>query len=198
MRNRSVLVPTNDTKSPCRFHVPASRQRRDQIVVGLRAIRRTGPVLHRAGDEDHGVARHRKLALAALAPELQDHLAAVADLQIRYPLGAGLAADVERHFRAERKLVIGVGRIEGQGGGHQQQRPDTRLKHARERYHATSRTIKTPAPRVVLLNNGLNGWGRVKGVPLKRCMPIDEFPGLTSRCRIRRRAPPAPLISCRP
>src|SRR5206468_7793723 len=56
----------------------------DQIIVGLRAIRRAGPVLHRAGDEDHGIARDRKLALAALAPEFEYDFAGIADLQIRY------------------------------------------------------------------------------------------------------------------
>src|ERR1700741_4193218 len=55
-------------------------ERGDQIVVGLRAIRRAVSALHRAGDEDDGVAGHRELALAALAPELEHHLAVVADL----------------------------------------------------------------------------------------------------------------------
>src|SRR5262245_41241000 len=56
-------------------------QGRDQIVVGLRAILRTAPVLHRAGHEDDGVTGHRELALAALAPELEHDLAIVADLK---------------------------------------------------------------------------------------------------------------------
>ena len=64
-------APTNETKSPCRFQVAGLGQRRDQIIVGLRPGRRAVAVLHRAGDEDHGVARHRKLALAALAPEFE-------------------------------------------------------------------------------------------------------------------------------
>src|SRR6202521_4142826 len=66
-------------------------QCRDQVVVGLRPRRRAGAVLQRSGDKDHGVAGHRKLALAALAPEFEDRLAAVADFQVRYP------------FRSDRK-----------------------------------------------------------------------------------------------
>ena len=102
MRCRACCLVGIDAKPQClRAHeryqivlpLPGAgfRQRRDQFVIGLRAIRRTGPVFHRAGDEDHGIARHRKLALAALAPEFEHHLAGFADLQIgiRFDPGCG-------------------------------------------------------------------------------------------------------------
>src|SRR6186713_2650304 len=50
-------------------------QRCDEFVVRLSPGRRAGTVLDLAGDEDHGVAGDGELALAALAPELQHHLA---------------------------------------------------------------------------------------------------------------------------
>src|ERR1700690_985090 len=52
---------------PCR----GLAQRCDQVVVGLRPRRRAGAVLERSGDKDHGIAGHRKLALAALAPQFE-------------------------------------------------------------------------------------------------------------------------------
>ena len=73
-------------------------QRRDQVVVGLRPRRRTGAILQRTGDKDHGVAGHRKLALAALAPQFEHDLAVVADLQVRQSLRSGLTRRVQRHL----------------------------------------------------------------------------------------------------
>src|SRR5882672_11396662 len=59
---------------PCR----RLAQRRHQFIVGLRTRRRTGTLLQRARDEDHGIARHRKLTLAALAPEFEGGFAGIA------------------------------------------------------------------------------------------------------------------------
>src|SRR5882724_11451742 len=65
--------PGADERHEIALPLPGRRlaQRRDQFIVGLRARRRTGTVLQRACDKDHGIARHRKLALAALAPEFE-------------------------------------------------------------------------------------------------------------------------------
>src|SRR5439155_4796471 len=115
------------------------RQRRNQLVIGLRPVRRTGPVFHRAGDEDHGVARHRKLALAALAPEFEDDLAAVADFQVRYSLGSRLTPGIQRHFRSKRKAVIGESRTDNKSSHEQSQRNSNLLPKACG--HTTSRTI---------------------------------------------------------
>jgi hypothetical protein len=85
-------------------------QRRGQLIVGLRARRRTGAILQRTRDKNDGVAGYRKLALAALAPQLEDDLAAVADFEGRKPLRSRLTCHVQRHLKPERKLVLGVRR----------------------------------------------------------------------------------------
>ena len=84
-------------------------QRRDQIVVGLRRVRRTGAVLHLAGDKDDGVAGDRELALAALAPEFEDDLAIVADVEVgtRFEPGCG-ARPASSPGRTE--IVLGLRR----------------------------------------------------------------------------------------
>ena len=87
-------------------------QGRDQFIIELRLVRRTGAVIDRAGDKDHGIARDRKLSLAALAPELQHDLAMVADIEVGHALGARLARCIERHLHAERKTVGGRGAAE--------------------------------------------------------------------------------------
>ena len=52
MRKRSVFAPTERHEDrPGDFQVPVVRQRRGRLVVGLLpAVRRTGAVLHRAGE----------------------------------------------------------------------------------------------------------------------------------------------------
>src|SRR6201996_5231720 len=62
------------------------RQGGDEVVVGLRLVRRAGALLHLPGHEDHGIAGDRELALAALAPEFQHDFAVVADIEVRYAL----------------------------------------------------------------------------------------------------------------
>src|SRR4051812_30853834 len=66
-------------------------QRRDQLIVGLRARRRTAAVLQGTCEKHHGIAGDGELPLAGLAPQLQRDLTAVADIQRRQPLRAGLA-----------------------------------------------------------------------------------------------------------
>src|SRR5262249_55734991 len=71
-------------------------ERDHQIVIQLRAVGRASTVLHWTWNKDHAVARHRELALAALAPELEDDLAIVADVKIGDPFRSGLTRRVER------------------------------------------------------------------------------------------------------
>src|ERR1700749_4974961 len=62
------------------FPVGRCAQGCDQIVIDRRPLRRAGPLLHRTGYEDHGIARDRKLTGAAFAPEIELGFAIVADL----------------------------------------------------------------------------------------------------------------------
>jgi hypothetical protein len=79
-------------------------------VSSLRPRRRTGAILERSGDEDHSIARHRKLALAALAPQFEYRLAVIANLQRRQPLRSGLTRHIQRHLQPERKAAVSARR----------------------------------------------------------------------------------------
>src|SRR6202043_1784454 len=90
-------------------------QRREQFIVGLRPGLRTAAIFQRSGDEDDGIAGDRELAPAALAPQLNPGLAAVADLQRRQSLGAGLARSIQCHLESEWKAVFGTCRRHQRG-----------------------------------------------------------------------------------
>ena len=122
------------------------RQRRNQIVIGLRPVWRAAAVLHFAGDENHGIAGHRELALAALAPEFENDFAGVADFDVGNALRSRLTSDIERHFGSERKAIIGCQRrADIHGGSRQQDRRDPcPFQHACEQNHEASRTINAP------------------------------------------------------
>src|SRR4029077_20300627 len=98
----------------------------------LRALRRTAAIFHPAGDENHSIARHRKLALAAPAPEFEDRFTAIADLQRRQPLRSRLTRHVQRHLQAERKAVIGAGWPDVESNSDEPQRNGGFSPHASE------------------------------------------------------------------
>src|SRR5262249_19580794 len=83
-------------------------QGRDQFVVGLSPGRWTGAFFHRTRHEHQGIAGHRELALPALAPQFQNNLAIVADVEVWDPFRSRLRQRIKRHFHAEWKAVLGT------------------------------------------------------------------------------------------
>ena len=111
----------------------------DQIIIGLGLLGRTGTVLHRAGDKDHGIAGDRELALAALAPELEHDLAVVADIEIGHAFGAGQPRGIQRHLHAERKAVGGFGAVNGRQEQQRKRRNRDNADGGFEQNHAAPR-----------------------------------------------------------
>jgi len=90
-----------DTESPCRFQLVAS--------------------LSRAGRHAPASDGHRKLPLAALAPQFENGFAVIANVQVGDPLRPGLRRCLKRHFHAERKTIVSARRGQIRDGREQQQ-----------------------------------------------------------------------------
>ena len=119
------------------------RQRRDQLVIGLCAIRRTGrgfPSRRRRRSRCCRPPKTGPCRPCTRVPGPPRRHRRSRDWESAWSQATRY---IELHFRSERKAVIGKAGLNGRAVAISNSDAGTCLKHACERYHATSRTIKT-------------------------------------------------------
>ena len=115
-RKRSVFVPMNETKSPCRFQVAASLSAAisSSSACARPAGRRGPPSVRRQRSR---YCPPPKTGPCRPCTRVEHRLAIVADLERRHPLGSRLTRGIQRHLHPERKPVFGAGRMRRRKAG---------------------------------------------------------------------------------
>ncbi len=173
MRNRSVFAPTNDTKSPCRFQVPASVSAAINSSSACARSGGQGRFSIAPSDEDHGVARPPKTGPCRPCTRVRAPPRRHRRFPGWDPLRSRHAVHIELHFRSERKAVIGQRRGEMQGGGDQQERserlpgPCVRMKSC-----YLPKNTRPTAPRAVLLRQ----WRGLARARIHKFVPVGDVP----------------------